>query len=291
VARVFGEVEGVPEGIVFENRAALHAAGVHRNLQAGIVGSSLEGAESIVLSGGYEDDSDEGDVIVYTGHGGNDPSTKKQVADQVLKQGNLALVVSMQEGIPVRVIRGSRHDSPHAPPAGYRYDGLYRVEQAWHDTGKSGFNIWRFRLHKINNLMPSIVAEKRACYGTPEKRSVTISRIIRSTPTAIKAKQIHDFTCQVCGERLETPVGPYAEAAHIRPLGEPHNGPDTLDNILCLCPNHHALFDLGAFTIEDDLTISGTRNSLRTAKGHILNSNHIRYHRQHFGITVEQVGE
>jgi hypothetical protein len=35
------------------------------------------------------------------------------------------------------------------------------------------------------------------------------------------------------------------EAAHIRPLGAPHNGPDTLDNTLCLCPNHHVLFDHG----------------------------------------------
>ena len=33
------------------------------------------------------------------------------------------------------------------------------------------------------------------------------------------------------------------EAAHIRPLGAPHNGPDTLDNTLCLCPNHHVPFD------------------------------------------------
>jgi hypothetical protein len=33
------------------------------------------------------------------------------------------------------------------------------------------------------------------------------------------------------------------EAAHIRPLGAPHNGPDTWDNTLCLCPNHHVPFD------------------------------------------------
>jgi hypothetical protein len=36
---------------------------------------SQTGAESIVVSGGYEDDEDHGDTIIYTGHGGNDPQT------------------------------------------------------------------------------------------------------------------------------------------------------------------------------------------------------------------------
>lgn len=43
-------------------------------MQAGISGSGEEGADSVVVSGGYEDDEDYGDVIVYTGHGGNDPT-------------------------------------------------------------------------------------------------------------------------------------------------------------------------------------------------------------------------
>ena len=31
----------------------------------------------------------------------------------------------------MRVIRGFKLDSPHAPIEGYRYDGLYTVEKAW----------------------------------------------------------------------------------------------------------------------------------------------------------------
>jgi putative restriction endonuclease len=61
----------------------------------------------------------------------------------------------------------------------------------------------------------------------------------------------------MCALRLDTPAGPYAEGAHIRPLGAPHRGPDTLDNLLCLCPNHHLLFDIGAITIADDMTLIG----------------------------------
>ena len=70
--RIFGEIAGYPEGRKFDDRWALHIAGVHRPPQAGICGSGKDGAESIVLNGGYEDDRDDGDVIVYTGHGGND---------------------------------------------------------------------------------------------------------------------------------------------------------------------------------------------------------------------------
>src|SRR5262245_65219386 len=122
--RRFGDIPEVLVGRVFTNRAELAQAGIHRPMMAGISGSGTEGADSIVLSGGYEDDEDYGDVIVYTGHGGNDPESKRQVADQELSRGNLALAVSCREGLPVRVIRGAELDSEFAPERGYRYDGL-----------------------------------------------------------------------------------------------------------------------------------------------------------------------
>src|SRR5919202_2478494 len=80
--RVFGEIPGYPEGRVFDSRAELADAGVHKPLIAGISGSVRDGADSIVLSGGYEDDLDFGDVIVYTGHGGRDQETGRQIANQ-----------------------------------------------------------------------------------------------------------------------------------------------------------------------------------------------------------------
>jgi putative restriction endonuclease len=288
--RIYGEIPGYSEGHLFENRQALHDAGVHRPLMAGIAGSELEAAESIVLSGGYEDDADYGEIIVYTGQGGNDPATKKQVGPQELTRGNLALVHNLLEGIPVRVVRGSNHHSPHSPRMGYAYAGLYLIEDFWHEIGISGFRIWRYRLRKEGSsptpqLPPSQVHEDRESYGgeKPGRLQLTISRIIRNTAVAAKVKQMHNYTCQVCGERLMTPGGPYAEAAHIKPLGQPHNGPDTADNILCLCPNHHLLFDTGALTIDDDMTVTQTRSPLRTVKGHTINLEYVRYHRAHYG--------
>src|SRR5947207_3435145 len=102
----FGEIPGVPEGTGFSSRQALHESGAHRPLRAGICGTERNGAESIVLSGGYEDDEDRGDTIIYTGHGGQDPLTHEQIADQEFTRQNAALVTSERLGQPVRVVRG-----------------------------------------------------------------------------------------------------------------------------------------------------------------------------------------
>ena len=94
---VFGHIPGYPVGSRFESRAELSESGVHRHRQAGISGSASEGADSIVLSGGYEDDLDNGDEIVYTGHGGRDQETNKQIADQNFSRWNRALAYSSFE--------------------------------------------------------------------------------------------------------------------------------------------------------------------------------------------------
>lgn len=281
---IFGHIPGYPEGSFFESRAELNASRMHIPTQAGISGSQTEGAESIVLSGGYEDDMDYGDVVIYTGHGGRDASTGQQTYDQPFTRGNRALALSKQNGLPVRVIRGSNHDSPHSPPAGYSYDGLYAVEEYWHERGKSGFRIWRFRLRKIpEEITPGQrVNEETAEYLLPRRPEVRTSRIIRVTARARKIKALYDHECQMCGTRLECPAGPYSEAAHIRPLGAPHDGPDTEDNILCLCPNHHVLFDNGAVTIADDLTLIGEAKTLIVHKNHQINQDFLAYHREHF---------
>jgi len=134
--RIFGDIPDHDEGECFESRLELSHTGIHRPTMAGISGTSHEGADSIVLSGGYEDDKDYGDRIIYTGHGGRDAETRQQVGDQRLTGGNQALALSCMHGLPIRVIRGASHNSPYSPPAGYRYDGLYRVATYWHDTGK-----------------------------------------------------------------------------------------------------------------------------------------------------------
>jgi putative restriction endonuclease len=98
---VFGHIPGYPVGSWFENRAELAEAGVHRHRQAGISGSASKGADSIVLSGGYEDDLDFGNLIIYTGYGGRNPATGRQVSDQPFSLWNRALAYSSLNGLPV----------------------------------------------------------------------------------------------------------------------------------------------------------------------------------------------
>jgi putative restriction endonuclease len=285
--RLFGHVPGYPEGSLFENRAELSESRVHVPIQAGIAGSQTEGAESIVLSGGYEDDADYGDVIIYTGQGGRDPRTGQQTHDQPFTRGNRALALNKLNGLPVRVVRGSRHDSPDSPPAGYSYDGLYAVEDYWHEVGRSGFKIWRFHLVRIPQKMPGHkIAEEPAEYSVPDRRETRVSRIIRDSAQARAVKALYKSGCQMCGTRLQCPAGPYAEAAHIRPLGMPHNGPDTKSNILCLCPNHHVLFDNGAVSIAEDLTLIGMEGRLFVHGSHDIDGRHLGYHRDHLLVAL-----
>src|ERR687893_2290947 len=285
--RIFGHVPGYPEGTLLEDRAELRESGVHRPIQAGISGSQTEGAESIVLSGGYEDDADQGEVIIYTGQGGRDRITGQQIHDQPFTRGNRALALSKQNGLPVRVIRGSSHDSEYSPPSGYSYDGLYAVEEFWHERGRSGFEVWRYRLVKIPEKVTvgQEVREEPAGYSVPRRQEAWVSRIVRDSTYAGKVKALYGYRCQMCRTRLECPAGPYSEAAHIRPLGTPHNGPDTVDNILCLCPNHRVLFDNGAVYIADDLSVNGDEGNVLTVhRNHRINRQHLAYHREHLAV-------
>lgn len=115
---MIGEVPNVEVGQPFDSRRLAHEAGVHRPLQAGICGTKKSGAESIVVSGGYKDDEDYGNVIVYTGHGGQD-SSKNQVSDQTVEDaGNAALVTSHMEGLPSVCFEGhTRAPSTRRPRA------------------------------------------------------------------------------------------------------------------------------------------------------------------------------
>ncbi len=148
---LFGSPPEVKEDDWFSSRKDLISAGLHRSIQHGIDGNGNEGVAAIVLSGGYEDDKDFGDEIIYTGHGGNENGL--QIAHQSWKSpGNKGLVISKERNLPVRVIRGYNHNSPFSPKSGYKYSGLFNVIDSWHEIGKSGFKICRFKLVKIKDL-------------------------------------------------------------------------------------------------------------------------------------------
>lgn len=288
--RIFGSIPGVAVGAAFANRKTLAKSGVHRPTQAGISGSASDGgADPIAVSGGYEDDSDFGDEIIYTGHGGRDSGTGKQIADQELSRGNLALQHNLSSGQPVRVVRGANSGSPFAPKAGFRYDGLYTVDDCWQEKGKSGYRIIRYRLLRLSAEMTPMSTTEPSLGDpplgspSPTRQRSSVTRVVRDTAVSRHVKALHKYECQVCGTTLDTPAGKYAEAAHIKPLGEPHNGPDTPDNILCLCPNCHVLFDRGAIAVADDLSLIGIDGDLKQLDDHTISSEYLKYHRDHYG--------
>ncbi|KAL1950306.1 hypothetical protein VTO73DRAFT_5430 [Trametes versicolor] len=160
-ANVFGHIPGVPVNSTFENRLFLHHASVHSGILAGIYGNKHEGCYSVVLSGQYEDDKDEGYRFTYTGCGGRDtkdgekPREGPQTCDQSWNNSrNMSLRVSAQTKEPVRVVRGYKSSSDFAPVEGYRYDGLYTVESAWMDVGKSGFQVCKYLLKRLPDQPP-----------------------------------------------------------------------------------------------------------------------------------------
>jgi 5-methylcytosine-specific restriction protein A len=131
-------------------------------------------------------------------------------------------------------------------------------------------------------------AEAAADLATPEPERVetTQSRIVRNTTLAREVKTLYGHSCQLCGDVRRGPGGsPYAETHHIRPLGAPHNGPDELENVLVLCPNHHADFDYGRVVVDpetfivqhhDESTVEGEK--LTVVDSHNISSAHLQYH-------------
>lgn len=288
---IFGEISGIPEGYHFEGRQEMMPSSFHRQWGRGIDGNAKVGAAAIVLSGGYEDDEDNGHEIIYTGAGGRNSVSKKQIEDQVWTHNdNAAILKSMTDGLPIRVIRGSTHKSIHSPKQGYRYAGLYKVDRHWQETGKDGFQICRFRLLYAGN--DSFVQQKEEAKsdlsrhgGLTKRKFEVVSRVIRNTKLSVEIKRLYEHKCQICRIALPTKQGKYAEGAHIRPLGKPHNGDDSASNILCLCPNHHVMFDHGSISIDDELNLIGAESGrLFVEKGHFIEKSNLRYHRTCHGL-------
>lgn len=283
---LFGEIPGIEEGHQFTGRKEMMPSSFHRRWGSGIDGNGKEGTSAIVLSGGYEDDMDLGDEIIYTGAGGNENG--EQVANQTWENaGNAGLLVSMDKGLPVRVIRGSEHKSDFSPSSGYTYAGLYSVVDAWEEIGKNGFKICRFRLvYSGSNDNRKSPEDVELDYGTRDKKRKegTVLRIVRDTKISQDIKKLYKFECQVCGIAIKTKSGFYAEGAHIKPLGKPHDGDDNSNNLLCLCPNHHVMFDKGTFSIMDDFELLGDESGKLTVHpNHLINIENLKDHREIHG--------
>ncbi|KAJ7597069.1 PUA-like domain-containing protein [Mycena floridula] len=164
--KTFGSIPGIEVGTWWETREACSLDAIHAPWVAGIA-PSKDGAYSVALSGGYDDDVDLGYAFTYTGSGGRNLKgtkaapknlrTAPQSSDQSFDSNfNNALRRSAETKKPVRVIRGYKLRSEYAPSEGYRYDGLYVVEKAWMEKGLNpgGFQVCKFALKRLQGQPP-----------------------------------------------------------------------------------------------------------------------------------------
>ncbi|KAH9616640.1 hypothetical protein KSS87_016466 [Heliosperma pusillum] len=154
-----GAVPGVEIGDIFYFRMEMCVLGLHAPSMGGIdymiVKSESDEeplAVSIVSSGGYDDNADDQDVLIYTGQGGGNYNGKGkqtgEASDQKLERGNLALERSARRQNHIRVIRGIR-DLVNPAIKIYVYDGLYSIQDSWIDKAKSGVSTFKYKLIRL----------------------------------------------------------------------------------------------------------------------------------------------
>jgi hypothetical protein len=119
--------------------------------------------------------------------------------------------------------------------------------------------------------------DSRPSYSFPtdndstERIPTVIYRILRDSTLSREIKQLYNYMCQLCGFSITLSDGTkYAEMHHVRPLGGGHNGSDTWDNVMCLCPNCHVQLDYGCKPLLTE--------SIRWCQGHLISPENLEYH-------------
>ncbi|KAJ7976300.1 histone-lysine N-methyltransferase, H3 lysine-9 specific SUVH4 [Quillaja saponaria] len=173
-----GSIPGIRVGHQFYSRAEMVAVGFHSHWLNGIdyMGLSYSKvvqythytfplAVAIVISGMYEDDLDNAEDVIYTGQGGHNlTGDKRQIRDQEMKRGNLALKNCVEQCVPVRVIRGHESSSSYSGKV-YTYDGLYKVVHSWDEEGISGFKVFKYRLRRLDGQPVLTTNQVHFTYG------------------------------------------------------------------------------------------------------------------------------
>ena len=104
---------------------------------------------------------------------------------------------------------------------------------------------------------PSLQPDIADALGLDLEEPAPAKKKVRDAAFRDRVLKAYGNRCVLCGVKLHLGLTPFAvgvEAAHIRWFA--YDGPDHVTNGLALCAFHHKAFDLGAFTVEDDLAVS-----------------------------------
>lgn len=101
-----------------------------------------------------------------------------------------------------------------------------------------------------------------------------IEIILRKKNLVDKIKKLYYNTCQLCENQVVIGENKYySEVHHIIPLGKPHNGIDSLENMVCVCPNCHIKLDFKAIPLNEDILKQNR---------HKISSKSLKYHNSLF---------
>lgn len=173
-----------------------------------------------------------------------------------------ALVKSYRKNVPPSyrdMIRGNIESASSDSRVWDKKNDLF------YSAGGIGRGIWGLRSMQKETPLAVDVADPDLSGGAaaPGRVLTQTYRIIRDTKLCRDIKKLHNYECQICGLTINLPVeGRYAEAHHIIPLGSPHHGADKADNIIVVCPNHHAMLDYGVIKLEPALITTREKHQI-----------------------------
>jgi hypothetical protein len=158
------------------------------------------------------------------------------------------------------------------------------VRRIWPNVGRLGRVKWQLAPRRYSMFARHLDSATGTAVGadigniSPGRVRFQITRVVRDTEVTRSLKKLHRNTCQLCRRALYLPDRTkYSEAHHIRPLGKPHNGPDIAANVIVVCPNCHALCDIGGIQLSAP--------GLRARPGHEVGAEFLEYHNsQIFGV-------
>jgi predicted restriction endonuclease len=165
-----------------------------------------------------------------------------------------------------KMLHHGRLDNPHP--------GLYEIQPP--DVLTSLDKISKEK--KYTSILPSDLT------GPPPKIKSEVTRFIRDTQKTKELKKMYQGHCQICNYRLEIRNNVYySEVHHLHPLHD--GGDDDFNNMIVLCPTHHAEFDYILIGIAEDKKTILDRNMkkigiLNVKKGHQISMENILFHLQ-----------
>jgi putative restriction endonuclease len=116
-----------------------------------------------------------------------------------------------------------------------------------------------------------IAAEEPEMYARPIVEQLRF-RPFRDVAFTRSVRAIYNFTCAMTGLSIINGGGrPEVEAAHIRPVGNDHHGPDSMRNGIALSRSIHWMFDRGLLSLTDSYEILMVKDLIPDPVKRLLN--------------------